>query len=285
MNILVLGAYGLLGSYLCPFLKKKGHQVFKQGSSINSELSFSAYSSPSDLVEAVKKNKPDIIINLIALTNVDKCESDPELAFLINVKTVENILASINNSNIHLIQISTDQVYSGQGIHKEEFATPINIYGITKYCSELVASKTKSTILRTNYFSRSLVPDRKSFSDWLVESFSNKDKIMLFEDIQFNAVHVSFLLKIIEISINEKHIGIFNVGCKSFMSKSKFGLFLGKLLNLDTNHAIVGKSSDSKLLASRPKDMRMSIQKLEKIYKIQIPTMEETTLMLSKDYL
>ena len=105
MNILVLGAYGLLGSYLCPFLKKKGHQVFRQGSSINSELSFSAYSSPSDLVEAVKKNKPDIIINLIALTNVDKCESDPELAFLINVKTVDWVPNAFEYDYIHVFKM------------------------------------------------------------------------------------------------------------------------------------------------------------------------------------
>ena len=40
MNILVLGAYGLLGSHLCLSLLKESQKVFRQGSSVNAEFSF-----------------------------------------------------------------------------------------------------------------------------------------------------------------------------------------------------------------------------------------------------
>jgi len=284
MNILVLGAYGLLGSHLCSSLLEESYKVFHQGSSDNAELSFLPYLD-DELVKVVEKKQPEVIINLIALTNVDLCEKDPQLAYLLNVKTVEKIIEASKYFDFHLIHLSTDQVYSGLGIHKESCVKPINVYGLTKYCSELVASKMKSTIIRTNYHSKSIVLKRYSFSDWLVKSLRNGDKITLFDDISFNAVHVSFLIKIIKISIQEKHIGTFNVGCKDSITKAKFAISLGKLLNLNDSSAVIGKSKDSKLIASRPNNMVMCVDKLQKLFKIEAPTIEETLLMLSQDYL
>lgn len=284
MNILVLGAYGLLGSHLCVALSKEGYEVFRQGSSTKAELSFLPYLD-DELFKVVEEKKPKVIINLIALTNVDHCEKDPELAYLLNVKTVEKIISVRAHFSFHFIQLSTDQVYSGVGIHKEQFVNPINVYGITKYCSELVASKIKSTIIRTNYHSKSFVPKRYSFSDWIVNSLRDGNKIILFEDILFNAVHVSFLIKVIENSIQEKPIGTFNVGCKDSITKAKFAISLAKLLDLDESSAVMGRSKDSNLLASRPNNMVMCVDKLNKVLKIQPPTIAETLLMLSKDYL
>ena len=284
MDILVLGAYGLLGSQLCPALLKEGHRVFRQGSSANAELCFLPYID-NELFKVVKKKKPQIIINLIALTNVDQCEQDTQLAYLLNIKTVEKIVSVKAYFDFWFIHLSTDQVYSGSGIHKEESVNPVNVYGITKYCSEIVASKINSTILRTNYHSKSLNPKRYSFSDWLVKSFKNGNKITLFDDIFFNAVHVSFLIKIIKMSIKEKHIGIFNVGCADSTTKAKFAISLAKLLNLDDSSAVIGFSKDSHLIASRPNNMVMCVDKLSKVFKIQPPKIAETLLILSKDYL
>jgi dTDP-4-dehydrorhamnose reductase len=70
----------------------------------------------------VAKAAPDIIINLAALANVDICERHPQLAYLSNVKIVENLASSIRNLPIrcHLVHLSTDQVYDGAGPHREE---------------------------------------------------------------------------------------------------------------------------------------------------------------------
>ena len=284
MNMLVLGAYGLLGSHLCRSLLEESYKVFRQGSSVNAELSCLPYLD-DELLKIVKQKKPEVIINLIALTNVDDCEKDPKLAYLLNVKTVEKIIEAKEYFNFHLIHLSTDQVYSGNGIHKESCVNPVNVYGITKYCSELVASKINSTIIRTNYHSKSLVPKRYSFSDWLVNSFKNGDSITLFDDIHFNAVHVSFLIQIIKKSILEKQLGTFNVGCKDSTTKAKFAISLARLLNLDYSSAVIGKSNDLKLRAPRPKNMVLCVDKCHKVFQIASPTMSETLSNLSKDYL
>ena len=113
----------------------------------------------------------------------------------------------------------------------------------------------------------------------------NGDKITLFDDIYFNAVHVSFLIKIIKNSIQEKQLGTFNVGCKDSTTKAKFAISLAKLLNLDYSSAVIGMSKDSKLIASRPKNMVLCVDKLQKVFQIASPTMAETLCNLSKDYL
>ena len=118
-----------------------------------------------------------------------------------------------------------------------------------------------------------------------LKSLRNRDKITLFDDIYFNAVHVFFLIKIIKISIQEKHFGTFNVGCKDSTTKAKFGISLAKLLNLDDSSAVIGISDDSNLIAARPKNMVMCVDKLSKVFKIEAPTIAETLLMLSRDYL
>jgi dTDP-4-dehydrorhamnose reductase len=91
----------------------------------------------------VGKVEPEIIVNLAALTNVDLCERHPQLAYLSNVKIVENLASSIRNLPIrcHLVHLSTDQVYDGAGPHKEEDITLSNYYAFSKYASELAAER------------------------------------------------------------------------------------------------------------------------------------------------
>ena len=52
-------------------------------------------------------------------------------------------------------------------------------------------------IIRTNFFGKSL-NGRKSFSDFITKNIQNKKKIRLFEDVMFNPVHLSTLIKILE---------------------------------------------------------------------------------------
>ena len=88
MRILLVGGFGKLGASLNNFLQKKGHQVGIYGRNFSKRIS----SSNSDintkisLNDYLNKNKPDLIINLAALTDVDRCEKDKEIAYASNVK-------------------------------------------------------------------------------------------------------------------------------------------------------------------------------------------------------
>src|SRR5256885_13003403 len=78
---------------------------------------------------------PDVVVNLAGLTDVDECERKPQLAYLTNVRIVENLGQWIRDggNKSYLVQVSTDQVYDGPGPHKEHDVTLGNYYGFSKY--------------------------------------------------------------------------------------------------------------------------------------------------------
>ena len=65
-----MGAYGFLGTILCEFLERQGHKVARAGRRANAQYQF----EPDDheaFLQVIEKFNPDVLINLIAMTNVD----------------------------------------------------------------------------------------------------------------------------------------------------------------------------------------------------------------------
>ena len=131
-KILVLGSSGFLGKYLCKYLKKKNLKVYEQGRKKNSQIKLDLLNKDK-LKLVILKIKPDIIINLVAETNLEKCEKSLIYAKKMNIETIKNVVESINeienNRKPFLIHFSTDNVYSGKGPHNEKRIKPLNNYG------------------------------------------------------------------------------------------------------------------------------------------------------------
>ena len=138
MKVVILGANGFLGLHLYNYLKQKNN-VLKCGRSKDHDIILKKIVKDK-LSEVLQKTIPDVIINLIALTNVDICEKKKKKADEVNRGIVKNIVDSIIETGlskkIFFLHISTDQVYSGRGPHKEECTSPINAYARTKLKGE-----------------------------------------------------------------------------------------------------------------------------------------------------
>lgn len=283
MRILVTGAYGLLGTVLCKYLNSKGHKIFKQGRGENAEWR-SDLSKSDDAYNLLKQTEPDVIINLIAMTNVDECEKNPQAAYRANVRSIAILSEGLKNLSCHLIHISSDQVYDGPGPHAEFEVDPCNLYGLTKYAGELHANKVGATVLRTNFVGRSHVPGRISFTDWLVKAFRQHEKITLFNDLRFSAMHTSKLCEVLEITCSLRPVGVFNVGSRDSMCKASFGLELAKLLILDSSQVNIAQTADQNLVARRPLDMSLMIHRFEQEFRMTLPTMSQTLKCVAADY-
>jgi len=286
-KVLVLGAYGLLGSSLCPFLRDAGFQILMQGRNKNSEITFDL-NNLQDLQKNLEYLSPDTIINLIAATNVDECEKDNRKAKFANVEIVKNLIKVIKNNstkvNPHLVHLSTDQVYDGKGPHKEDDARPINFYAKSKYLGELEALKINSTVLRVNFIGKSRNSNKNSLSDWIVNSAKNKKKITVFQDVYFSPLHISILCKNIALVLEKKFKGIFNLGSSEGISKADFAFKLCELLKLDKNLLIKGNFLDSQLLAKRPLDMQMNIKKYENKFQVLLSKINQQIELTANDY-
>jgi dTDP-4-dehydrorhamnose reductase len=100
--------------------------------------------------------QPCLIINAAALTNVDRCEHEPELAWELNVQAPETMAEEAQRIGAVLLHYSTDYVFDGsQSTPYDENATPspINQYGQTKLEGERVvaASGAAHLIVRTSW--------------------------------------------------------------------------------------------------------------------------------------
>lgn len=283
-RILITGAYGLLGTRLSAWLSGQGYSVLRQGRGQQAEFSVDPVNQQS-LDTLLRETNPDAVVNLIAMTNVDGCEQNPQAAYQANVRSVESLVQALRSSSAQLIHLSTDQVYDGIGPHDESQVDPCNVYALTKYAGELVAERCNATILRTNFVGRSHTPGRLSLTDWLVQAFRERRSITLFDDVSFSPLHINSLCAIIEQAIQHRLSGLYNIGCRDALSKAAFGLALADQLGLDASYAGVGRAADLKLLARRPLDMSLSVERFECAFQCAAPTMAETLKQVKLDYL
>jgi dTDP-4-dehydrorhamnose reductase len=283
LKVLVFGASGLLGSTLCPFLRAAGHtvQVFTRSPQYRC-------SSEAQIIDAfsqiLDQTSPDHVLNLIGATNVDLCEEDPNYADLLNY-FVPQSLSRLCPTGTHLTHISTDQVYSGDGPHKEICAHPINIYAQTKLRGEHPVIDNGGCVLRVNFFGKSNSPSRKSLSDWLVAAGRQGEHVRVFEDVLFSPLRMTSLSMVILRVIEMRLAGLFNVGAQNGISKATFARLLFKYLRLDCG-LLESSSLDSvPLRAQRPLDMRMDSSHFATVTQVSLPSIEQEINHEAAEYL
>ncbi len=154
MKILLLGCNGQVGWELQRSLQPLGEVVSCDfDSPVDRHANFSAPEAVSTLVNRVR---PDVIVNAAAHTAVDKAESEPELARLINATTPGVIAKTANQLGALLVHYSTDYVYDGSGdTPRDEMAvtSPLSVYGMTKLEGEdlIRSSGCRHIIFRTSW--------------------------------------------------------------------------------------------------------------------------------------
>ena len=90
MRILIFGASGFLGLHLVNFLKKKKVELITCGRNSSNSIKIKNYDKKY-LSNLIIKKKPKVIINLVALTDVDLCEQKPLLAKKVNTDIIKSI--------------------------------------------------------------------------------------------------------------------------------------------------------------------------------------------------
>ena len=145
MRILITGGAGQVGKAFSR--QVQNHELFACS---RSELDIS---DPISISKAIESYRPDVIINCGALTDVDKCETSPELAMNINGHAVGLLATQAEKCGASLVQISTDYVFDGEkdGPYLETDPTkPISVYGQSKLLGEQLAGS-GALIVRTSW--------------------------------------------------------------------------------------------------------------------------------------
>ncbi len=145
MNILITGSNGQLGTQLRHILQDGATELGKIPDSLIGCTILALDIEDLDITdtEAIKtyfaKQKPDLVFNCAAMTNVDGCEGNEEFAFRINAEGPRNLATACQSSGARLIHISTDYVFAGDGtVPYNEFdsTNPNTAYGRSKLAGE-----------------------------------------------------------------------------------------------------------------------------------------------------
>lgn len=133
MKLLITGAKGQLGSEFVKTLKNSNDTVLASG---KQELDVGRI---EQVMEVFESFRPDIVINCSAYNQVDKAETEKELAYKVNATGVKNLAQACEKYKAYLIHYSTDYVFDGkkEGLYTEDDSpNPLSEYAKSKLMGE-----------------------------------------------------------------------------------------------------------------------------------------------------
>jgi dTDP-4-dehydrorhamnose reductase len=134
LKVAICGAGGMLATDVREVFQQRGHEVFDL--TIN-DLDITDITMVREKFSTIK---PDVIFNAAAYTNVDGCESEPDLAYKVNSLGPRNLAIAANEAGAALVHISTDYVFGGVGntpYREYDLTNPQSVYGKSKLDAEL----------------------------------------------------------------------------------------------------------------------------------------------------
>jgi dTDP-4-dehydrorhamnose reductase len=265
MKFLVTGSAGLVGSQVVKDLISQNHIVY---SCYHDEKPFHGISILLDLtdtnkiIQTLQETKPDRVIHLAAMTGVDLCEAQQELATTVNVKATEIMAQQAAKINAFFLYVSTDYVFDGIKEMKKEgdLTNPLGFYGKSKLEGEIALNKLASgwCIARTST-PFGIHPKKKSFPLWVKENLELKKEIPVVTDQFTSPTYVPNLSKMLIEVATRQISGIIHVSGATRISRYNLAQLVAEKLHLDKKLLVPTKIDTMNWKAQRPKDSSLDV--------------------------
>ncbi|MGI0088372.1 MAG: dTDP-4-dehydrorhamnose reductase [Nitrosotalea sp.] len=281
MKFLVTGSEGLVGRQVVQDLLQSYTDVYscyhnsKPESGIATPLDLASQES---IIKTVESIKPDVIIHLAAMTNVDLCETEKDMALKINARSTAVLSEQAKKHGTFLVYVSTDYVFDGKtGMKKESDKTdPIDYYGQSKLEGEKAVQEiaTKWCIARTST-PYGIHPKKKSFPLFIAENLQAKIPLDIITDQYTSPTYVPNLGRML-IEISSKKIqGIIHVSGASRISRYDMAEMVAEKLHLDKKLLRPTNMDGMNWKAKRPKDSSLDVSKAASLLKEKPMTVQQ----------
>lgn len=213
MNILITGAKGNVGAYLCNALSKS-HTIYgldKTDLNIMDKIATE---------KAFNELKPDAVIHTAAITNKYICEYNEALAYGVNTVGTLNIANCCNSLNIPILYLSSTDVYGdikSSPYSEVDECTPINAFSKSKLGAEELIQTicTKYFILRSS----NIFGGNDCFVRKLIKG--NHTAIYLFSNPTLCVTYIGDLVEVFNQLLGTDKYGIYNFTNEGCLSKSQ----------------------------------------------------------------
>ena len=219
-------------------------------------------------------------INCAAFTAVDKAESNPEKARLLNAVAPGMLARAINKNGGEMIHISTDYVFSGERWqpYTEDCSTnPQSVYGITKLEGEHRVAEycKKSVIIRTAWLYSSY---GNNFVKTMLRLGKEKESLNVVFDQVGTPTYARDLAKAILAiaSSTEKKYGTFHFSNEGVTSWYDFTKAIHRIAGISTCQVNPIRSKDYPTPATRPSFSVLDKTAIKQAYDIEIPYWEDS---------
>ena len=265
LRVFITGGSGLLGSKIAEIAIDKEYEVYSGYYSHKPEFGEAVkfdLSNPESITGVIRKVEPDAIIHSAALTDVDKCEVEKELAYKINVEGTKVVAEMAKKVGAFMVYISTDYVFDGsKGMYKEEDETnPINYYGYTKllgekYCQNFCIART------CVIYGAKPASGKVNFALWLINKLEKGESVKIVTDQYITPTLNTNLAKMLLEVAERKITGIFHLAGATRVSRFEFAKEIARVFGLDESLIIPSKMDEINWIAKRPRDSSLDVSR------------------------
>jgi dTDP-4-dehydrorhamnose reductase len=224
MKVLIIGAEGQVGSFLLQAMAGT-HAVLGTSAEGVANLPRLNICESAQVQACLEQFRPEEVILTAALTHVDKCEIEPELAQAVNVQGTEHVAKACKAVGAGLTFFSTDYIFDGQaGPYSETDApNPLSVYGRTKLEGEqIVASLVeRHRIIRTMVV-YSFLPKAKNLYMQVLERLRNREPLSAPGDQLVNPTHAVNLAQVVRELIEIGATGVYHVAGTTLLPRDEF---------------------------------------------------------------
>jgi len=239
------------------------------------------------LAATVRQLRPQVIVNAAAYTAVDKAESEPDQARLINALAPEVLAKEAQALGAWLVHYSTDYVFDGSGTRpwvETDAAAPLNVYGQTKLEGErqIQAHCTRHLILRTSWV---YAAHGSNFAKTMLKLAQERERLTVINDqwgaptgAELLATVTAAVLRQIGLAGNEALAGLYHLaasGETTWHAYASHVISQAKALRPDLPWAVKEiapvPSSAFVSAALRPHNSRLNTRKLQAAFGINLP--------------
>jgi dTDP-4-dehydrorhamnose reductase len=255
-TVAILGGKGMLGTDLASECTKQGinFEVF--------DLPEFDITNEQHLGKAIRDAKA--VINCAAYTNVEKAESETNLAYQVNGVAVGRLGALARQDNIWVLHISTDFVFDGKSDRpylETDSPNPINAYGRSKLAGEqlLVESRCHYCIMRLEW---TYGLHGNNFVTKLIKKAETEEQLKVVDDQIGSPTATTEVAKVICKLLQIKPQGLFHFASAGYVSRFEMAKFIFDKLNMSVDLSSC-KTSDYVSAAARPLNSRFDCSKIK----------------------